>query len=117
MLEIPIQRESGEALYLQVAAHLRRLIGSGSLPPGTRLPGTRVLSRQLDISRTTVMQAYAILEDDGKIRLEGRSGAFVLGQGPDGESPTRKDEAVDLASGLPSMDLVPVKSIRPSFRS
>lgn len=111
MLEIPIQRESGEALYLQVAAHLRRLIGSGSLPPGTRLPGTRVLSRQLDISRTTVMQAYAILEDDGKIRLEGRSGAFVLGQGPDSESPMKKDEAIDLASGLPSMDLVPVKSI------
>ena len=116
MLEIPLHRESRTALYFQVAEHLRRLIGSGALPPGTRLPGTRVLSGELDVSRTTVMQAYALLESDGMIRLEGRSGAFVLGSCAEKGILAKGEEVLDLASGLPSMDLVPVKFLSRALR-
>ncbi|MFA0887679.1 MAG: PLP-dependent aminotransferase family protein [Synergistales bacterium] len=116
MLEIPLHRESGTALYFQVAEHLRRLVASGALPSGTRLPGTRVLSEELDVSRTTVMQAYALLESDGLIRLEGRSGAFVIGRGVESHTLPENEGILDLASGLPSMDLVPVKAISRSLR-
>jgi GntR family transcriptional regulator/MocR family aminotransferase len=116
LLEIPLHRESRTALYLQLTDHLRRLIGSGALPPGTRLPGTRVLSGELDVSRTTVMQAYALLERDGLIHLQGRSGAFVLGQCAVENRLAGDEEIVDLASGRPSMDLVPLKSISRALR-
>ena len=116
LLEIPLHRESGKPLYFQVAEHLRRLIGSGALPPGTRLPGTRVLSEELDVSRTTVMQAYALLERDGVIRLQGRSGAFVPGKCVEAGILAKGEEILDLASGLPSMDLVPVKYLSRALR-
>lgn len=116
LLEIPIHRESGIPLYFQVAEHLRRLVSSGALPPGTRLPGTRMLSGELDVSRTTVMQAYALLESEGIVRLEGRRGAFVIGECEESESQQPKEGTLDLASGLPSMDLVPVKSISRALR-
>ncbi len=116
MLEIPLHREGRAALYQQVAEHLRRLIVSGALPPGTRLPGTRVLSGELDVSRTTVVQAYALLEDDGMIRLQGRSGAFVLGKCRDQSFKDDGSKVIDLASGLPSMDLVPVRSVSKTLR-
>lgn len=116
LLEIPLHRESGTALYQQVAEHLRRLVASGALPPGTRLPGTRVLSDELDVSRTTVMQAYSLLENDGLIRVEGRSGAFVIGRGTEAGSLPKNEGTLDLASGLPSMDLVPVKAISRALR-
>lgn len=116
MLEIPLHRGSRTALYFQVAEHLRRLIASGALPPGTRLPGTRVLSEELDVSRTTVMQAYAQLERDGAIRMEGRSGAFVTGKCAEAGILEKGEDMLDLASGLPSMDLVPVKFLSLALR-
>ena len=116
MLEIPILRQGGSPLYFQVAEHLRRLVSSGALPPGTRLPGTRMLSEELDVSRTTVMQAYALLESDGIVRLEGRRGAFVIGSCTERGTRPSAEAVLDLASGLPSMDLVPLKSITRALR-
>jgi len=116
LLEIPIHRESGIPLYFQVAEHIRRLVSSGALSPGTRLPGSRILSGELDVSRTTVMQAYALLEAEGILRLEGRRGAFVIGECQASGAQQTGDGALDLASGLPSMDLVPVKSITRALR-
>jgi GntR family transcriptional regulator/MocR family aminotransferase len=101
LLEIPIHRESGIPLYYQVAEHLRRLDSCGALPAGTRLPGTRMLSGELDVSRTTVMQAYALLESEGIVRLEGRRGAFVIGECEASGAQQPKEGTLDLASGLP----------------
>ena len=54
-----------------------RRIAAGTLPPSTRLPGTRRLARQLGINRNTVAAAYGELESQGWIVARSRSGFFI----------------------------------------
>jgi DNA-binding transcriptional MocR family regulator len=107
MIEIPLDRESSQALYRQIASHLSLMITHGAFPGGHRLPGARSLARFLGVSRITVEQSYALLESAGMLRIEGRSGAFVIP--PSGACASREEflPHVDMASGLPSPGLVP----------
>lgn len=67
-------------LYQQLAALLSRDIGSGSLPPGSRLPSEPELSRQHLIGRPTVRQATELLVQRGLIERRRGSGTFVREQ-------------------------------------
>jgi GntR family transcriptional regulator/MocR family aminotransferase len=80
---IPLDERSSEPLHAQIYRHVRELIRSHQLAPGTRLPSTRTLSDELDVSRTTVLTAFASLLAEGYI--EGRTGAgtFVTASIPD----------------------------------
>ncbi len=64
-LLLPIDRHAERPLYEQVYAGLRDAILDGRLAPGARLPSTRELAADLDISRSTVVQAF------DQLRLEG----------------------------------------------
>ena len=66
-MRIPIDRHSETPLYKQIESFLREGILSGSLAPGTRLPATRTLARDLGVNRITVGNAYAEVEADGLI--------------------------------------------------
>ena len=57
----------------QIEDQLRRAIRDGSLKAGARIPSTRDLARQLDISRRVVVDAYAQLAAEGYLVL--RQGA------------------------------------------
>src|SRR5690348_688704 len=52
---------------------LRDALRSGRLAPGTRLPSSRMLARDLGLARNTVAAAYGQLVAEGW--LEGRQGA------------------------------------------
>lgn len=73
------QREVGieRPLYEKVARVVRGMIDEGSLQPGNRVPSLRGMSKQLKVSVTTVIQAYANLEDEGLIESRPQSGYFV----------------------------------------
>jgi GntR family transcriptional regulator / MocR family aminotransferase len=60
-------------LGAQIEEQLRRAIRSGALRPGTPLPSTRDLARQVDVSRRIVVDAYAQLAAEGYLLL--RQGA------------------------------------------
>ena len=62
-----------EPLYRQIYERLRGSILSGQLEGGKRLPSSRDLADQLDVSRNVVMLAYEQLEAEGYV--EGRSGS------------------------------------------
>jgi len=64
-------------LYEQVADHIARLIEQGTFRPGDRIPSVRQLSRQQQVSVSTVLQAYFLLEDRGLIEARPQSGYFV----------------------------------------
>jgi DNA-binding transcriptional MocR family regulator len=63
--------------YQQIADRLMSLIRKGSLKPGNRIPSIRKMSEQSDVSPSTVMQAYRLLEDQGWIEARPQSGYFV----------------------------------------
>ncbi|HEY1270166.1 MAG TPA: PLP-dependent aminotransferase family protein [Candidatus Binatia bacterium] len=73
------KRETHDAdfLYNQVATHIRGLIDRGTLHPGERLPSIRKLSEQMDVSISTVLQAYITLEAGHFIEARPQSGFYV----------------------------------------
>jgi DNA-binding transcriptional MocR family regulator len=78
-LSIPLDRDSEEPIYRQLIRHVRAQIESGTLPAGTRLPASRDLARQLNISRISVVNAYAELRAEGYLSAHAGRGTFVSG--------------------------------------
>lgn len=76
---IALDRDSEEPIYRQLIRHIRAQVDSGSLPPGTRLPASRDLARQLGISRISVVNAYAELRAEGYLSAHAGRGTFVAG--------------------------------------
>ena len=66
-------------LYDRVSQHLLELVEAGTLKPGDRAPSLRGLSRQLNVSISTVSQAYNRLQDMGVLRVKPQSGYYVDG--------------------------------------
>jgi GntR family transcriptional regulator/MocR family aminotransferase len=73
LLSLTLDRGAAEPLVRQLYLHLRELILTRRLVPGTRLPSTRRLSRDLLVSRTVTLDAFGQLTAEGF--LEGRRGA------------------------------------------
>jgi GntR family transcriptional regulator len=77
-ITVRMDRERDEPVYRQVARQVREMIASGELLPGFRLPAVRVLASDLGVNLNTVARAYRVLEDEGFLRIHGRSGAEVI---------------------------------------
>lgn len=67
---------------------LRRLIVSGTLPLGEKLPSVRELSTQLTINPNTIQRAYHELATEGYICSVAGRGSYVCAQIP--EDPARQ---------------------------
>ncbi len=63
-LHLPLDRSAGR-LAAQIAAGFRAAVRSGRLTAGTRLPSSRDLARDLDVSRGVVVTAYEQLTAEG----------------------------------------------------
>ncbi|MGW6278891.1 MocR-like pyridoxine biosynthesis transcription factor PdxR [Kribbella sp. NPDC055071] len=57
---------------------LRAAISDGRLPIGSRLPATRVLAAELNLSRGVITESYQRLTEDGHLQPNGRSGTTVV---------------------------------------
>ncbi|MCY9548371.1 PLP-dependent aminotransferase family protein [Lysinibacillus xylanilyticus] len=64
-------------VYIQLKDYLKEMIMKGHLLEHQKLPSTRELSKLLSISRNTVLNAYADLEQDGIIYAVKGKGNFV----------------------------------------
>jgi GntR family transcriptional regulator/MocR family aminotransferase len=91
---------------------LRDALRSGRLTPGTRLPSSRTLARDLGLARNTVAAAYAQLVAEGW--LEGRQGAGTRvalhpASGPPAPSapPPPRAAQFDLRPGVPDLTAFP----------
>ena len=85
-----VQAAGRRATAADVVASVLREIGSGGLPPGSRLPPVRALEQQLGLSKNTAQAAYDELVARGVVETREREGVFVL------VAPAR-DAAVPLA--------------------
>jgi GntR family transcriptional regulator/MocR family aminotransferase len=72
-LLVSVTRDGPRTLGTQIEDQLRRAVREGTLKPGTRVPSTRDLARQLDVSRRVVVEAYQQLAAEGYLAL--RQGA------------------------------------------
>lgn len=72
-----LDRKSALPLNEQICRFIRSEIYAGNLRPGARLPASRVLAAELDVSRTTIRNAYDQLDSEGVIETRTGSGVFV----------------------------------------
>jgi DNA-binding transcriptional MocR family regulator len=96
-----------------IASGIARLITTGDLAPGDRLPTVRELASDLGVSPATVSHAWQTLASTGLIMSRGRSGSFVRSKprewmprryrGLDGTLEAR----LDLSRGTPDPELLP----------
>jgi|SRR5580658_5545892 DNA-binding transcriptional regulator YhcF (GntR family) len=93
MADLQLDPDSRHPLYLQLRDHLRRSILDHNLPAGAKLPSTRLLAKNLAISRNTVVNAYEALAAEGLV-----TGA--IGSGTRVTSTIRRRRKLDLRSVL-----------------
>jgi GntR family transcriptional regulator / MocR family aminotransferase len=94
-LLVELDRGSDAPLHEQIERSLREDIRAGRLPAGSRLPSTRSLAAELEISRGVVSEAYGQLAAEGYL---------LTGQG----APTRVARTVRIPSARePAPPLLP----------
>lgn len=74
---ISIDFNSDEALYLQLRNQIILAIVKAELQEGENLPSVRELADMIGINMHTVNKAYAVLRQEGYLRLDRRKGAVV----------------------------------------
>jgi GntR family transcriptional regulator len=77
-----IDRTSPEPYYLQLVRILENRLKAGDYKVGDRFPGESQLSREFDLSRSTVRETLRSLEQQGRVRMVPNRGAFVNGVEP-----------------------------------
>lgn len=76
-LLVELDRRSRRPLRAQLEDGLREGVRSGRLAPGLRLPATRALAADLEVSRRLVVEAYAQLLAEGYLIARAGAGTFV----------------------------------------
>ncbi|MCD8216901.1 MAG: GntR family transcriptional regulator [Clostridiales bacterium] len=76
-MEIQIDFDSDEALYIQLRNQIIYGIATRQYQEGDSLPSVRSLADTIGINMHTVNKAYAVLRQEGLLRLGRRTGAVI----------------------------------------
>ncbi|MBR6115155.1 MAG: GntR family transcriptional regulator [Oscillospiraceae bacterium] len=87
---VTINYKDNRPFYEQVKDELRRLVVTGVLPPGEKLPSVRELAGQLAINPNTIQRAYRELESEGYIVSVPGKGSFAASR--ESENDPRRTE-------------------------
>ncbi len=124
-------------LYERVAGRMVDLVDKGVYNYGDRVPSVRELSREFEVSTTTVVEAYRLLEDQGVLEARPQSGYYVSIHETDAQCPrtacppptdavpvdvgdlvfrvmqdNQRTDMARLGGGDPSSELIPVKRLQ-----
>ena len=113
---IPFDRRSAAPYYKQIYDGFRSAILAGRLRPGQRLPSTRGLATELDISRLPVVNAFEQLLHEGYIEGRTGSGTYVTESIPEELSlAPREKRRVGTVPGPRAVDLSPFRVSLPAL--
>ncbi|MDR1304630.1 MAG: GntR family transcriptional regulator [Verrucomicrobiales bacterium] len=76
-LRLEIFAGSGEPIYAQLEAQVRRAVVAGALTEGEQLPSVRALAERLTVNPNTVARAYNELIAEGVLVARPGRGFFV----------------------------------------
>lgn len=74
---VEIDFNSDEAIYLQLRNQIIYSIATAQMQEGDNLPSVRELAEIIGINMHTVNKAYAILRQEGYVKLDRRKGAII----------------------------------------
>jgi GntR family transcriptional regulator len=118
-MEIRIDPNSTEPIYLQIIYSIKNQVATGRLKPGEQLPTVRLLATDLRINPNTVARAYDTLDIEGVITTQRGRGTYVR-EHPDEVHLTRvrKDQLKTMMDNVVSNALslgYPVEEIKEAF--
>ena len=90
---ISLNYRDSRPIYEQIKDGLRKLIVTGALGTGEKLPSVRALATQLSINPNTIQRAYNELESEGYIYSIPGKGSFAAGN--DGADESRRRELME----------------------
>jgi GntR family transcriptional regulator/MocR family aminotransferase len=95
----------------QLESRLRELVRDGTLVAGTRLPSSRALAGDLQVSRRLVVEAYAQLLAEGYLVSRSGAGTYVAATAgapqPAAPKPPRRPLRFDFFPGAPDLGSFP----------
>jgi GntR family transcriptional regulator/MocR family aminotransferase len=77
LLSIKFDRNSHQPISTQLYVAMRELILAGGFLAGERLPATRILAKDLGISRTTVIEVFDRLTSESLVTSKTGAGTYV----------------------------------------
>lgn len=104
-LILNLEERSQKSLYERIYEHIKGEIQKGNIRCGEKLPSTRLLAGQLDVSRSTAQLAYEQLLSEGYIESIPCKGYFVC----------QMEELYHLESGVSSEE-IPKASEEKAYR-
>ena len=90
---ISLNYRDSRPIYEQIKDGLRKLIVTGALGTGEKLPSVRALATQLSINPNTIQRAYNELESEGYIYSVPGKGSFAAGN--DSADESRRKELLE----------------------
>src|ERR1700751_1932901 len=123
-MDLHLDFGSGVGVRAGLEEALRRAVRDGRLAPGTRLPSSRVLARDLGVARNPVADAYGQLVAEGWLTARQGAGTRVAEAAgpPPGRAldplphgPARK-RSYDLSPGVPDLSAFPRAAWLPAAR-
>jgi GntR family transcriptional regulator / MocR family aminotransferase len=112
-VDLQLTLDRAAPLRAQLERELRAAIRTGRLRAGTRLPPTRVLADELQVSRGVVVEAYSQLTAEGYL-VAGAGRGTRIAEGlaqqppaPRAPSGPRRRVLYDLRSGVPDLSFFP----------
>ena len=87
---ISLNYRDASPIYAQIKSGLKKLIMTGAMKEGDKLPSVRALATELAINPNTIQKAYNELENEGYIYSVPGKGSFACGDIKADER--RKDE-------------------------
>ena len=76
-MRIKLDFNSPEAIYIQLRNQIVMQIAQEQLHEGDSLPSVRGLAGELGVNMHTVNKAYAMLRQEGYLKLDRRKGAVI----------------------------------------
>ena len=90
---VSLNYRDSRPIYEQIKDGLRKLIVTGALAAGEKLPSVRSLATQLSINPNTIQRAYNELENEGYIYSVPGKGSFAAGNA--GADESRRKELME----------------------
>ncbi len=107
-------QQAGLTLQQRLHARIRAAVLSGALPPGARLPASRVFAKDQAVSRNSVLAVYDQLIAEGYLETRRGAGTFVASDLPDDFSkPAPNQSAHKRQPSSEAHDLKPNNSPEP----
>jgi len=97
-----LKLDSTGALYEQIYRAVRSEILRGRIAPGSRVPATRELARDLHVSRNVAMMAYGQLLAEGYLTARRGSGTYVADELPQKHTMVERRRPVKAALEAPA---------------